>query len=112
MRKKTGGEELRQGGAGNAGHWNESLWQVKNESRRERSKRRSEARKLGGRLLRKNRLLCKMLGHPLGKMLKQTIKDWHSHQQTKVTEFHNIPEKRLVIFRDELYRVVFFTVPP
>ena len=43
-----------------------------------------------------------MLGHPLGKMLKQAIKDWHSHQQAKVTEFHNIPEKRLVIFRDEL----------
>ena len=102
MRKKTGGEELRQGGAGNAGHWNESLWQVKIESRRKRSKRRSEARKLGGRLLRKHRLLCKMLGHPLGKMLKQAIKDWHSHQQAKVTEFHNIPEKRLVSFRDEL----------
>jgi len=46
LRKKTGGEELRQGGAGNAGHWIESLWQVKIESRRERSKRRCEARKL------------------------------------------------------------------
>ena len=102
MRKKTGGEELRQGGAGNAGHWNERLWQVKIESRRRRSERRSEAGKLGGRLLRKHRLLCKMLGHPLGKMLEQTIKDWHSHQQAKVTEFNNIPENRLVIFRDEL----------
>ena len=101
MRKKTGGEELRQGGAGNAGHWNESLWQVKIESRRKRSTRRSKARKLGGRFLGKHRLLCKMLGHPLGKMLKQAIKDWHSHQQAKVTEFHNIPEKRLVTFRDE-----------